>query len=158
MFLRLAASTVMLMLLLAFTSCGGTPHSEQSPHRNLEPWQVQLTLTGGFRGLHREIRVDSEAVDLKITEAPKPEVGRELPVSDKTELAQLLATLPTRDVEALNPHCRDCVSFELRVWSTSGVHTASYDSSTLGGSVHEAIITRLARLGEPEPLDSHPNK
>lgn len=158
MVLKFAAGCVVLMTLLVLTSCGGTSHSEQSPHPNLGSWQVRLTLTGGIRGLHREIEVDSQAGALAITEAPQPTVRRELPLSERTDLARLIAALPARDVEVFNPHCRDCMSFELRVRSASDTYTASYDSSTLGGSVHEAIITRLARLGDPASLASPRNK
>ena len=146
-----------LLFMLLFISLIGCQPATRTPQQKLEPtntakplpanqWSVNLTVTGGFAGIHKVMELSSNG-SFQITDMRTGE--NKTRGLDKSELEKIIGLIEQIQ-GGENPFpsaCADCFIYELTIQNGKETYRISLDDINLNDSEAAPLIEELMALG-----------
>lgn len=134
---------LMLLILIGLSSCSPTssfPPPIPSPD---DGWNVTLTQTGGFAGVHLVIRVSSDGMLLAEDRRSGLVISRPTSKSLLQDLTRMIANGELPKGSPPPSVCADCFVYDLQIISNRGSLRIQTDDSNLKRSGAEELILFL---------------
>ena len=151
--MRITYTLVTIIASLLFGACAGSD-TRPAATASAAPsyWPVQLTVSGGFAGFIRHIRVQQDGTVTTGNRQLSENHTSILSADDHRTLAEQLADLPdsveTSGKKATRSNCADCLQYQLTLTRHDKPHTIELNSQTLATSPYSAVIATLVTLME----------
>ncbi len=111
-----------------------------------DSWRIKLTVTGGFKGINREIELSSSG-NLVVTDEESG--SRIVLVLSREEIAEL-----DRQISGFGrlgggslPACADCFEYQLELEKGGDLSSVAFNDINLDSSAYGGIINALISLG-----------
>jgi len=130
---------VLLLLGLVLLAC--------NPQRQADNWQVELSVSGGFAGVTRHLRLDDQG-HLRVTDR-RGDVSRESQLdSDAIQsIAEAIQALDqthkANKTNQLGNRCADCIVYQLLVKRDTRQTNYQMDSVSLSGTPQAELVKQL---------------